>query len=220
MEREHDTFVESLAYQVGLDRFEEAVISSHFMGELCGDLRLGLYDDRQFSAKSVTISASKVSESLLSSLRCASDSFARERAAAAKRRAADNYKRYGLDDPRQVGTAECITELVFDRQFRRGSRETCSRVVIRAKVAQRIAQGRPIDMVIPALPFKLSCPLKARGPLPDLAEVNFMLGLYEIAAAIDMIYRDACQGLTGALARFTVVSDGNRFNRVVNEFDT
>lgn len=219
MKSERDSPAESLTYRVGLDTIEEAVISSHFMGELCRDSRLELYDDDQFLSKSVTISARAVSDSLLPSLRRASDVFAAERASAARRRAVENCARYGLDDPRKLGPAEFITEVMFDRQFRRGPRETCSRQHVRCTVAQRIAAGVPIDMVIPALPYKLSCPLKARGHRPDLAEANFMLGLYEIAAAVEMLYREACPEGPAPMARFTVVSDGSRFNRLVNEPD-
>jgi hypothetical protein len=219
MSSEHDSCAGSLTYRVGLDPLEEAVISSHFMGELCRESRLRLYDDEEFSAKSLAISASVVSDRLLSTLRRASDLFAQERAVAAKRRAVENCARYGLNDASRLGPAEFITEVVFDRQFRRGPRETCSREAICGKVAQRIAKGAPIEMVIPALPFKLSCPLKTRGPRPDLAEVNFMLELYEIAAAVEVLYREAYPERLSPMARFTVVSDGQRFNRLVNESD-
>jgi hypothetical protein len=219
MKSEHDSSPESLTYRIGLDRVEEAVISSHFMGELCRDSRLELYDDEQFLAKSVTIPARAVRDRLIPSLRRASDIFARDRASAAKRRAVEHCERYGLDDPRKLGPAEFITEVIFDRQFRRGPRETCSRQAVRCKVAERIAAGAPIDMVIPALPYKFSCPLKTRGQLPDLAEANFMLGLYEIAAGVEVLYREAYPGRTTPMARFMVVSDGSRFNRLVNEPD-
>ncbi|GMT99604.1 hypothetical protein KH5H1_37240 [Corallococcus caeni] len=208
------------AYRPGLDRIEEAVISSHFMQELCRNPRLGLYDDELFSAKALTISAHILNDKLLPSLVRASEAFARDRANAAKRRALEHCVRFGLDDPGKLGPAELITEVMFDRQFRRGPRETCSRDVIRNKVTQRIAMGAPIDMVIPALPYKFSCPLKTRGQLPDLAEANFLLGLYEIVVSIEVLYREARPDLEGPLARFTVICDGSRFNALVNEPET
>jgi hypothetical protein len=220
MNLEHDSYAEGVVYRPGLDRLQEAVISSHFMHELCCDHRLTLYDDELFSAKAVTIATSTLTEQLIPVLLRASEAFARNRALAAKRRAVANRTRYGVDDPRNVGLAEFITEVMFDRQFRRSPRETCSRQVLRGKVAQRIADGAPIEMVIPALPYKFSCPLKTRGQLPDLAEANFLLGLYEIAAAIEALYREARHDLTGSMARFTVISDGSRFNRLVNEPDS
>jgi hypothetical protein len=208
---------QDLTYRTGLDRIEEAVISSHFMHEWCRDSRLELYGDEEFSAKAVTIPARTVTDSLLPSLVRASEAFARERATAARRRAVEHCTRYGLDDPRKLGPAELITEVMFDRQFRRGPRETYSRQVLRDKVARRIATGSPLEMVIPALPYKLSCPLKTRGQLPDLAEANFILGLYEIVAAIEVLYREARPDLEGPLAIFTVICDGSRFNSLVNE---
>jgi hypothetical protein len=204
-------------YRAGLDRIQEAVISSHFMHEWCRDSRLALYGEEEFSGKAVTIPARTVTDRLLPSLVRASEAFARDRATAAKRRAIEHCAHYGLDDSRKLGPAELITEVMFDRQFRRGPRETYSRQVLRDKVAQRIAAGSPIEMVIPALPYKISCPLKTRGQLPDLAEANFILGLYEIVAAIETLYREARPDLGGSLARFTVICDGSRFNALVNE---
>jgi hypothetical protein len=204
-------------YQAGLNRIEEAVISSHFMHELCRDSRLALYNEDEFSARAMTISERTLSDRLLPSLVSASEAFARSRASAAKRRAVKHCASYGLDDPRKVGPAEFITEVMFDRQFRRGPRETCSRQAIRDKVAVRIATGFPIAMVIPALPYKISCPLKTRGQLPDLAEANFLLGLYEIVTAVGTLYREIRPDLERPLATFTVISDGSRFNTLVNE---
>lgn len=210
---------DSTGYRAGLDRIQESVISSHFMHELCRDYRLELYDDKQFSAKLVTISGNAVSGCLLPGLLRTSKAFARNRVNAARRRAVGNSARYGLDSPRNLGLAELITEVMFDRQFRRGPRQTCSRLALCGKVARQIATGSPIEMVIPALPYKLSCPLKTRGQLPDLAEVNFILGLYEIVAAIEVLYGEARPDLQGPMAKFTVISDGSRFNRLVNEPD-
>jgi len=208
-----------LAYRARLDQTEEAIISSHFMQELCTDSSLELYDDEELSAKSVSIPARVVRANLLPTVLRAANTFARERASSAKRRAATYCASYGLTDPAKLGPAELITEVMFDPQFRRGPRETCSRRDVSSKVARRIAMGAPIKMVIPALPYKFSCPLKTRGQLPDLAEVNFIIGLYEIVAAIEALYREARPNLQPPLATFTIVSDGSRFNRLTNEPD-
>jgi pyoverdine/dityrosine biosynthesis protein len=207
-------------YKAGLDRIQEAVISSHFMHELANNAELELYDEDEFAAKSLEIDAAAVIDSLLPGMLSACNAFCRDRAAAAKPRARENYAKYGLDDPREVGIAQFITEVMFDRQYLRGPRERCSRELLCSKVKARIEAGSPIDMVIPALPFKFSSPLKTRGRLPDLAEVNFILGLYEILATVELIYREARPDLRGRLAGFTIVSDGSRFNNLVNEPDT
>ena len=156
---------------------------------------------------------------MLPALLRASATFARDRARAAKRRAAMYWQSYGMAGPSRLGPAEFITEVMFDRQFRRGPRETQSRRAVRATVARQLQRGAPIEMVIPALPYKFSCPLKTRGQQPDLGDANFILGLYEIAAAIEALYAEARPDRTGPMATFTVVCDGSRFNCVVNEPD-
>lgn len=213
-------YPEQMSYQVGLDKIQEAVISSHFMHELAGDPRLELYDEDQFVTKALHIDAEAVHDRLIPALREACDVFSGHRAAAARSRARDNYQDYGLADPREVGTAQVITEVMFDRQYRAEPLRSCSRELLCGTVAERVEAGSPIEMVVPALPFKFSSPLKTRGPLPDLAELNFILGLNEIVSTVEQIYRAARPDLQGPLARFTVVSDGSRYNKLVNEPDS
>ncbi|MEY2502859.1 MAG: hypothetical protein QOI07_3193 [Verrucomicrobiota bacterium] len=210
---------DNLVYTAGLDRVEEAVISSHFMHKFVGNTGLELYGDDEFAAKSLEIDAKALYDNLIPSLLNACTAFSKDRAVRAKHRARENYWRYGLNDPRDVGLAHFIAEVMFDRQYLRGSRETCSREVLCAKVKERVDASAAIKMVILALPFKFSSPLKTRGRLPDLAEVNFILGLYEIVATIELIYKEARPNLEGRLAEFTVISDGSRFNKLVGEAD-
>jgi hypothetical protein len=209
-----------LGYTTGVDRIQEAVISSHFMQKLAQNPALDVYDDQQLAAKSLEIDAQAVYDRLIPDILSACNDFCLARAVAAKSRAKTNYRKYGLSDPRDVGTVEYITEVMFDQQYLRGPRESCSREQLRDKVSERVHAGAPIEMVIPALPLKFFSPLKTRGRLPDLGELNFIFGLYEIAATIELIYRQARPGFTGTLARFTVVSDGSRFNRLINEPDS
>jgi hypothetical protein len=214
-----DQLPQSLVYKAGLDRIQEAVISSHFMHKLAKNTALKLYDEEQFATRSLEIDVEVVYESLVPTLLSASNAFCVDRAVIAKARARENYRKYGLDDPRDVGIAQFITEVMLDRQYLRGPRDSCARELLCSKVEDRIESDSPIEMVIPALPFKLSSPLKTRGRLPDLAEVNFILGLYEVARTIELIYRETRPNLRGRVAGFTVVSDGTRFNKLVNEPD-
>jgi hypothetical protein len=206
-----------LSYRPGLDPVEEAIISSHFMQQLCADSGLGLYDREQFRRRSVHVPAEVIIDRLLPAILRAARQFARDRASASRQRARRHVESFGLGDGKQLGPAEFITEVLFDPQFRAGSRETCSREDLSRRISRCVARGRPIEMVIPALPYKFSCPLKTRGQLPDLAELNFLIGLYEIVQAIEILYREAQPTLRLPLARFTVVSDGSRFNDLVNE---
>ena len=216
---DQNRFGGDLVYKPGVDRIEEAVISSHFMQKLAENTELELYDEDQFAAKSLEIDAATVYDRLIPALVSACNAFCRDRAISAKHRARENYRKYGLEDPREVGLAQFITEVMFDRHYLREPNKSCPREKLCTKVQERIEAGSAIEMVIPALPYKFSSPLKTRGQLPDLADVNFMLGLYEIAATMELIYREARPELRGRLAGFTVVSDGSRFNKLVGEPD-
>lgn len=204
-------------YQPCLSHIEEPVISSHFMHELCTDMRLDLYDEVDFSNRFISIPSRMVSDCLLPAMLNAARAFASQRASVARLRAMQHRNAYDIKGSDMVDAAEIITEIMFDRQFRSGPRETCSRQLLCRKVRERINAAAPIVMAIPAMPYKFSCPLKTRGQLPDLAEVNFILGLYEMVAAVETIYSEIRPDLPLPLSRFTIISDGSRFNNLTSE---
>jgi Pyoverdine/dityrosine biosynthesis protein len=205
-----------LDYQAGLSKRWEAVISSHFMDVISQDRTLQPYTTKLMDQRAHFISSKVVDEILLPVLCDASRKFATERAAAALARARAKAAEYGLSEPAQVTAAEAITELMFDRQFSRKANLTRSRTSVRDEVAIRLDGKLDIDLVIPALPFKILCPLKARGVMPDFAEVDLILSLYEIAYAIELVSRMVSRDTQAVTAHFVVVSDGKRFASIVN----
>ncbi|KTC83963.1 L-tyrosine/L-tryptophan isonitrile synthase family protein [Legionella cincinnatiensis] len=204
-------------YQIGLNKKREAVISAHFMHEINHKSHFQLYSSQEFTKNAVSISENLFFEHLLPALLQASEKFILERVSAASIRAKKNYKNYGLQSPDNIGISEEITEVMFDRQFLKGSKANSSRIILSEKIRTLVKEKKPIKMVIPALPYKSSSPLKSRGPLPDLSEINFLLGLYEIAKTIDSIYRKKAVDANRSLSSFTIICDGRRFNQFLNE---
>ena len=209
-----------LMYESGLDRLEEPVVSSHFMHRFCNDSSLDNYDSDEFRKRSQYISSAAVFDLLIPTLCNASRAFCVVCLSEIKARTQDNFQEYGLSSPRDVGAAHFIAELLFDRNYSKDSERYYSRPLLAAEVAARIEAGLPIRMVIPALPFKIGSPLKSRGRLPDLAEVNFLLQLYEIALTVELLYKEVQPEVPGPLAEFAVVSDGSRFSALVGERDS
>jgi Pyoverdine/dityrosine biosynthesis protein len=206
-------------YRAGLSRKIEPVISSHFMDTISQDQNLQLYTAESMTKKALRISPKLVDDVLLPVLLSASRSFAAQRAAAALKRARDRSKEYGLAAPTLVTAAEAITELMFDRQFSRKANLTRSRIAVCHEIARLLNRKLDIDLVIPALPFKILCPFKARGAMPDFAEVNMILYFYEIAYAIELVAAMASPAKPPVAAHFVVVSDGKRFASIVNVSD-
>lgn len=206
-------------YQAGLSRKIEPVISSHFMSSITLDPNLQLYSAEALKKNAMWISSQAVDNLLLPALVNASHNFAAQRASAALQRARARSQEYGLDDPALVTAAEAITELMFDRQLSRKANLTRSRIVVRDDVAQLLNHRQSIELVIPALPFKIQCPFKSRGDLPDFAEVNMILFCFEIAKAIELVAAMASPASPPIQARFVVVSDGKRFASIVNVSD-
>lgn len=208
---------DALGYEPGLSRVEEAVISSHFMETLARDSRLQLYGSDDFSSRCMLIDSRLIEEALLPALLHSSRRFAEQRAQLAGPRARLHFQKYGLARPDDIRIEHEIAEAMFDKQYLRGPRETCSRQAISSHVKTLVEQRRPIRMVIPALPFKFSSPLKSRGHSPDLGEINFLLSLLEVVWTVEILYRNAQVNLCGPLAQFIVISDGSRFAHFVGE---
>lgn len=204
-------------YSPGLDEKSEAVISAHFMHQINQDLNLKTYSAVDFSQKALLMDIEAIRDHLIPTILEASHHFILKRISAAKTRAGKNFKKYGLAKITQISTAEIITEVLFDRQFLKGPKSNCSRLILSKKIRSLIEKNQPIKMTIPALPYKSSSPLKTRGVMPDLSEINFLLSLAEIAHTIDLIYQETNILSQESLAKFTVVSDGSRFNSFLNE---
>ncbi|GMV30046.1 MAG: hypothetical protein AMXMBFR59_21710 [Rhodanobacteraceae bacterium] len=204
------------AYEVGLSRVREAVISSHFMHRISQNTDWHLYAEGQFDARRLEIDETTLTGGLLPALKSACTTYCQRRVDAARRRAREHFRDYGLESANDVGVSEYITEAILDKEFSRNASRYYEKTTLNGRLKWLIQNRRPIEMVIPALPFKIPSPLKARGTLPDLGEASFLLSLYEIARVVESLYDADLAPRPPVLASFTVVSDGLRFNDAVN----
>lgn len=215
METEH--LQDGRDYQVGLNQIQEAIISSHFMHRMSQDLRLRLYDDKNFRSRLLVIDEATLARNVIPTLVSSCAAFCEERAKSARTRALTKYREYGYESPDRIGVSECITEVIFDKEFSRSAGRYNSREAVNQRIGHIVRNRLPIEMAIPALPFKIPSPLKSRGPLPDLGEVNFLLSMYEIVKTIQLIYKEEMPPGFEPTVRFTIVSDGSRFDEAINE---
>ncbi|MBN8214390.1 MAG: L-tyrosine/L-tryptophan isonitrile synthase family protein [Xanthomonadales bacterium] len=205
------------AYEVGLSKVREAVISSHFMHRLSENSDLRLYRQDHFDTLRLDIDETALESRLLPILKTACATYCQRRVDAARRRAREQFRDYGCDSAQDVGASEFITEAIFDKEFSRNGTRYNEKKRLNQQLKSLIRAQQPIEMVIPALPFKIPSPLKSRGAQPDLGEVNFLLSLYEITRVVESLYEPEASGRSHGLATFTIVSDGLRFNEAVNK---
>ncbi|HHF7345777.1 TPA: L-tyrosine/L-tryptophan isonitrile synthase family protein [Legionella feeleii] len=204
-------------YKSGLDREREAVISAHFMHKINQESTSQLYNAKTFSQKAMVWDFKTIQQQLIPAILGASEQFIKERAAAIKARAKKNYKEYGLKNENEIGLVEMIAEIMVDRQFLKGSKSNYPRLNLAKKINDLLEKQKPLRMVIPALPYKTSSPLKSRGTMPDFAEVNFLLALAEVVKTIKWICKEYYPNELVQIKGFTIVSDGSRFNHFLNE---
>ncbi len=204
-------------YEVGLSRIKEGVISSHFMHRISQNPDLRPYEEHRYKARCLEIDEATLNDRLLPILKFACAAYCQRRVATARRRAREQFRDYGHNSPDEIGASEFITEAILDKEFSRNASRYNEKVALNHRLRSLIQNRQPIRMVIPALPFKIPSPLKARGSLPDLGEANFLLSLYEIARVVESLYEAEVPDRSPRLASFTVVSDGLRFNEAVNK---
>jgi hypothetical protein len=207
--------IKNSGYLAGLNKVTEAVISEHYLHRLTQQDDLRLYTDEEFNAKSVLFSEDHFTQRLLPALRSHSATFVQRRVEAARRRVKE---RAGHLKGRELAV-ELITEALFDRQFLKGARSNISRPYLRKQITHVLSNDLPLRMVIPALPYKSSSPLKSRGLLPDLGDACFLLSAAELAGVLDQLSKADTQYQPPIPAQFTVVCDGRRFNHFLNEPD-
>ncbi len=204
-------------YQAGLNSYKESVISAHFMNQFMQDKNLSLYTSDMFDKRSIKISTKDFEEALMPIITRVSREFIASRVGVIKQRAKKNFALYNLQNSDEVGVSQTIAEVMFDRQFLKGLKVNCSRILLANQIERLTDKQIDIKMVIPALPYKVTSPVKCKSEDPDLGEVIYLIRLAEIAQIIDNIYHAFVPNLLGEKASFTVVSDGLRFNQIVNE---
>lgn len=197
-------------YSAGLGTQREAVVTAHFMHEQnCSSWRM--LADEDFAEKAVYMAPDEVATCLIAQLKASSNAFIKKRAEAAKKRAKQHYKVYGLSSAVDVTDAEIIVEAITDNMFRKTHISDQDKRNFRDKIAAVIAKGETIRLVAPMLPHKIESPIKVRGSLPGLAEAVVIVRLGEIAGVVDSLYPNDKRNPDVAGAEFVVVADGRRF---------
>ncbi len=203
-------------YHKGLDRQLEAVISDHYIYKLMCSQSSNLYNQDLFMDKALYIDQSFLTEQIIPSIFSASEKFITNRVEAAVNRAHSNFLQYGRSNSHEVTAADVIAEAMFDRQFLKAPKSNYNRVQLSNEIRTIIDKKEVITLIIVALPFKSESPLKCRGEKPDLAEIDFLLNLYELIQVVARLYQRMCTIELDIYAKIIIVSDGLRFNQIVN----
>jgi pyoverdine/dityrosine biosynthesis protein Dit1 len=97
-----------------------------------------------------------------------------------------------------------VFEIMRSKRFRAGTASQTrfdeNKDLFRPIIEAQIAQGAPLEFVLPSFPFKHNNPVKVSRRSPDMAEVLCICRLKEICHAISRVYDPG--------ARFVIISDG------------
>jgi len=111
-----------------------------------------------------------------------------------------------LKNNKKEKISELILDVLLNRRYRRGSRESNNPNQILRKSNKKIKNKKPIELNISLFPCKIPNILKTDGELPDLAELLSIARLKEISLSVKRIYP---LGL-----KFIVLLDGLRFEEI------
>lgn len=95
-------------------------------------------------------------------------------------------------------------DIIRSKRFRAGTvtqtRFDENKALFRPIVEEHIAEGSPLEFVLPSFPFKHNNPVKVSRRSPDMAEVLCLCRLHEICHAMSRVYEPG--------ARLTIIADG------------
>lgn len=195
------------------------IVSSHFMHRINREQAGKMFSAEQFAAKALSMTPTDIKENLIPKLKQASKELVKRRANLAESRAKQNYQDYGLSSKDKITSAEILTEAITDSVFRKTKVSPEDKKKFRDTIAEKIAVGEKIRLVVPMLPNKIDSPLKSRGILPGIAEAGVIARLGEIASIVNKLYpKDKLKG-SGSAAEFIIVGDGRLFADSFNTRD-
>jgi hypothetical protein len=161
-----------------------------------------LYTARRHATRAVTLDAEEWMAGVLPAMRAAVSRTASARLDTALARARKRMNEYGV---KRVGSAEAVAEALSDTKWFRTRREHVGRAELRDRVADALAHGEPVELVLPLFSRKPFSPVKNRGVAPDTAELHALARCAALAHTVAALSPTGC--------RFTVVADGRKYNR-------
>ncbi len=178
------------------------ISTGHRLLALARTHRAQLYSRSEFHGRALHVPAQYWLETFVPALRARISAAISDRVTATIKRAAKNRAQYGVA---RTSTAEVLAEALFDNWWYKPREDFLSRRALRDQLAAVVADGEPVELVLPVFSRKPISPLKNRGPLPDLAELHSLARCAEIAQVLNLISPTGC--------RLTVLSDGRKYGR-------
>ncbi len=128
--------------------------------------------------------------------------------AAQKRETVDSAAEFVATIANRLDRLDTVYDRIFDiirsKRYRAGTAKQTrfddNKEIFRPIVERQIADGEPLQFVLPSFPFKHNNPVKVGRRSADMAEVLCLSNLYEACLALGHVYEPG--------ARFVIVCDG------------
>ncbi|MCB4398422.1 L-tyrosine/L-tryptophan isonitrile synthase family protein [Synechococcus sp. MU1625] len=190
-------------YEKGLDHFEEAIFSDHYITRHSDRLRM---DGRTNQMETIHLNRKGL-----------------ELIADINREASQKHINWlkqkistRIENKELTKMEDIIKEIICERQFTRGARSTCNWNKCTSVIRYGIAKNENIECIIVGLPFKMPSILKCSSTEADMGEASFLLQLYEFCKVSEFIIRRFIESEWKGKVTFRVISDAIRFMDIVN----
>ena len=190
-------------YEKGLDHFEEAIFSDHYITRHSDKLRM---DGKTHQMETIHLNRNGL-----------------ELVADINREASHKHINWlkkkistRIENKELTRMEDIIKEIICERQFSRGARSTCNWDKCTSVIKQGIARNENIECIIVGLPFKMPTILKCSSTEADMGEASFLLQLYEFCKVSEFLIRRFIESKWEGNVTFRVISDAIRFMDIVN----
>ncbi|WP_445375805.1 L-tyrosine/L-tryptophan isonitrile synthase family protein [Photorhabdus tasmaniensis] len=184
------------------DRMRTQISSSHRLIELTRKLRYSLYLGGDANVKSECISADYFLDEFIPLLQNVMNKSISQRQSATLIRARKLQNEYEV---KNIGIPEVVAESLFDNYFFKIKKDYTPRNYIRDQVKNCLNKEEKIELLLPILSRKPLSPIKNRGSLADLAEIQTIIRCAKLGRLTNNLSPTGC--------KFTILSDGLKYNR-------
>ncbi|WP_445495353.1 L-tyrosine/L-tryptophan isonitrile synthase family protein [Photorhabdus sp. SF281] len=185
-----------------MERMKAQISSRHLLIELTRELRYSLYFFGDVNVRSEYISADYFLDEFISLLQNIMNKSISQRQSATLIISRNLQNEYEV---KNIGISEVVSESLFDNYFFKIKKHYTPRNYIRDQVKKCLNKEEKIELLLPILSRKPFSPIKNRGGLADLAEIQTIIRCAKLGHLTNNLSPTGC--------KFTILSDGLKYNR-------
>ncbi len=179
------------------EQYRTQISKNHRLIKIAQRYGNALYDE--YGSPSEYISPNYFMEKVIAYMRMALNE------SVAQRQNAAIYRSRVKSKQKKIGIHDVIAEVFYDNKYFRSTEKFFSPKLLKPKIKELIDKKQKIEMLLPILSRKPLSPIKNKGTLPDVSEIETLMRCATIGRIIN--------NLSPLGGRVMVLADGYKYNR-------